>query len=126
MTTKRLNSRVCRRPLSSFVLFAAVAVVFSFVGVSSVQSNSHVFPDLIQLPSDFGPEGIAIGNGHTFYVGSVAAATLGQILVGDLRTGAFSQLVPPTGRMAAGMKFDARSDYLFVAGGPSGRATVYD
>ena len=24
------------------------------------------------------------------------------------------------------MKFDARSDYLFVAGGPSGAATVYD
>jgi hypothetical protein len=28
--------------------------------------------------------------------------------------------------MANGMKFDARSNFLFVAGGSSGRATVYD
>jgi hypothetical protein len=95
-------------------------------GASSGQSNSPAFPDLIQLPPDFGPEGIAIGNGHTFYVGSLAAATAGQILVGDLRTGAFTELVPPTGRLAAGMKFDARTNYLFVAGATSGGATVYN
>jgi sugar lactone lactonase YvrE len=51
---------------------------------------------------------------------------LGQILVGDLRTGSYAELVPPTGRMAVGMKFDARSNSLFVAGGVSGGATVYD
>ena len=48
------------------------------------------YPTLIPLPTGFGPEGIAVGNGHTFYVGSLAAATLGQILVGDLRTGEVS------------------------------------
>ena len=83
-------------------------------------------PDLIQLPADFGPEGIAAGPGHTFYVGSLADATAGQILVGNLRTGLFTELVAPTGRLAAGMKFDPRSGYLFVSGGTSGRATVYD
>lgn len=93
---------------------------------SSGQSNAPVFPDLIQLPPDFGPEGIAIGNGHTFYVGSLAAATPGQILVGDLRTGTFTELVPPSGRLAAGIKFDARTNYLFVAGATSGGATVYN
>ena len=47
-------------------------------------------------------------------------------MVGDLRTGAFSQLMPPTGRIAPGMKFEPRSNYLHVAGGTSGRATIYD
>jgi hypothetical protein len=61
-------------------------------------SQAPSYPDLIPLPTGFGPEGIAVGNGPTFYVGSLAApATLGQILVGDLRTGNVSQLVAPTG-----------------------------
>ena len=32
----------------------------------------------------------------------------------------------PTGRMAVGMKVDRHNDLLFVAGGPTGRAYVYD
>jgi sugar lactone lactonase YvrE len=89
-------------------------------------SQAPVYPDLIPLPIGFGPEGIAVGNGHTFYAGSLTPPTLGQILVGDLRDGSFSQLVAPTGRPALGMKHDARSNLLFVANGPSGRGTVYD
>jgi hypothetical protein len=90
-------------------------------------SQAPSFPDLIPLPTGFGPEGIAVGNGHTFYVGSLLApATLGQILVGDLRTGNVSQLVAPTGRPALGMKHDPRGDLLFVAGGASGTGVVYD
>jgi sugar lactone lactonase YvrE len=84
------------------------------------------FPALIPLPEAFGPEGIAVGKGSTFYVGSLTPPNLGQILVGDLRTGDFAQLVAPTGRPAAGMKHDSRSNLLFVAGGQSGRGTVYD
>ena len=84
------------------------------------------FPALIPLPEGVGPEGIAVGTGATFYVGSLTAPTLGQILVGDLRTGEFAQLVAPTGRPAVGMKYDPRSHFLFVAGGQSGRGTVYD
>ena len=126
MTTNNSIMRPWRcRPLS-VVLFTAAALVLSWGGQGFAQSKSPAFPDLIQLPPDFGPEGIAIGNGHTFYVGSLAAATPGQILVGDLRTGGFTELVPPTGRPAAGMKFDARSNYLFVAGATSGGATVYN
>jgi hypothetical protein len=110
------------------VLVGCAAVVLSLATVGSgiAQSDAAVFPDLIQLPADFGPEGIAAGSGHTFYVGSLADATAGQILVGNLRTGLFTELVAPTGRFAAGMKFDPRSGYLFVSGGTSGRATVYD
>jgi sugar lactone lactonase YvrE len=84
------------------------------------------YPSLIPLPTGFGPEGIAVGNGHTFYVGSLLPATLGQILVGDLRTGDVSELVAPSGRPALGMKHDSRSDLLFVAGGPSGTGRIYD
>jgi hypothetical protein len=117
-----------RRRAAQIIRIAPVAVVLSLATVAAgiAQSHAPVFPDLIQLPEDFGPEGIAAGNGHTFYVGSLVPATLGQILVGDLRTGALAELVPPTGRFAAGMKFDSRSNFLFVAGGTSGRATVYD
>jgi hypothetical protein len=89
-------------------------------------SGAQPFPALIPLPAGFGPEGIAVGNGSTFYVGSLTPPTLGQILVGDLRTGEFGQLVPPTGIPAVGMKYDSRSNLLFVAGGASGRGTVYD
>jgi sugar lactone lactonase YvrE len=78
------------------------------------------------LPAGFGPEGIAAGNGTTFYAGSLGATTPGQILVGDLRTGEFSELVAPTGIPATGMKYDARSNLLFVARAGSGTGAVYD
>jgi hypothetical protein len=87
--------------------------------------GAPVFPAVIRLPVGFGPEGIATGIGTAFYVGSLSPETAGQILVGDLRTGEISELVGPTGRPALGMKHDPRSDLLFVAGGPSGSATVY-
>ena len=128
MRTKGCDVPQWRRRASQIVLVATVAVVLSLetVGSGIAQSDAAVFPDLIQLPADFGPEGIAVGNGHRFYAGSIAAATLGQILVGNLRTGSLAELVPPTGRVAMGMKFDPRSNLLYVAGGTSGRATVYD
>jgi sugar lactone lactonase YvrE len=89
-------------------------------------SSARPFSALIPLAAGFGPEGIAVGKGSTFYVGSLTPPTLGQILVGHLRTGKVAQLVAPAGRPALGMKYDRRSHLLFVAGGPSGRGTVYD
>jgi sugar lactone lactonase YvrE len=107
----------------------ATGIFLLMCAVPAAQSHTPVYPDLIPLPDGFGPEGIAVGNGATFYAGAALGSMpglLGQILVGDLRTGAFFQLVAPTGRPALGMKFDSRSKLLFVAGGPSGSATVYD
>jgi len=94
--------------------------------LASAGTAARAFPDLIPLPADFGPEGIAVGNGATFYAGSLAAATRGQILVGDLRTGETATLVPPDGVPATGMKHDPRSNLLFVARAGSGTATVFD
>jgi hypothetical protein len=42
------------------------------------------FPDSVPLPNDFAPEGIAVGTGSTFYVGSLVD---GDIYRGDLRSG---------------------------------------
>ncbi len=82
------------------------------------------YPDVIPLPDGFFPEGIAVGNGHTYYTGSL---TDGSIWTGDLRTGEGSVLVPGSpGRLAVGMDFDESSGHLFVAGGFGGTLTVYD
>jgi hypothetical protein len=103
-----------------------LVVLAALLLLGSTGSSARPFPDLIPLPADFGPEGLAVGHGTTFYAGSLAASTLGQILVGDLRTGEMATLVPPHGVPAIGLKHDARSNLLFVARGGSGRGTVYD
>jgi len=88
---------------------------------------SDPYLDLMALPNDFPAEGFAIGNGTSFYVGSFApTGTTGQILVGDLRTGKLSELVPPTGIQVTGMKLDYRSNLLFVCRATAGGAVVYD
>jgi len=87
-------------------------------------AEMHPYPEIIPLPDNFNPEGIAIGNGHTFYAGSLAD---GSIVSGNLRTGESQVLVPgEVGRLSVGMSFDARSGNLFVAGGGNGAARVYD
>jgi hypothetical protein len=78
----------------------------------------------VPLPNDFAPEGIAVGTGSTFYVGSLAD---GDIYRGDLRTGQGEVFVDaPPGRQAAGMKVAEPSHRLWVAGGITGHAYVYD
>jgi hypothetical protein len=103
-----------------------VGLLLATISAIGAQSQAPVFPDLIQVPSGFGSEGIAVDGGHKFYVGSFLSPMLGQILVGDLRDGTLAELVPPTGRAAVGMKLDSRTNYLYVAGGSSGRGTIYD
>jgi hypothetical protein len=76
----------------------------------------------VPLPDDFQPEGIAVGEGSTFYVGSLKD---GDIYRGDLETGKGKVFVDVSGRAALGMKVDTERHRLFVAGGVSGRAYVY-
>jgi sugar lactone lactonase YvrE len=81
------------------------------------------FPQVIQLPKGFQPEGIEVGRGTTFYVGSRAT---GAIYRGNLRTGAGAILVPGgSGRLATGIELD-RFNRLFVAGAGTGDAYVYN
>ena len=83
----------------------------------------HPFPTSVPLPDDFQPEGIAVGYGNTFYVGSMWD---GDIYRGNLRTGDGGVFIDVSGRQALGMKFDRRRHLLFVAGGFNGHAYVYD
>jgi outer membrane protein assembly factor BamB len=81
------------------------------------------FPETIALPNGLQPEGIAI-RGQQFYVGSLAT---GAVVRGDLRTGKCCKTVvgPQQNRVAVGLKV-AHRHRLFVAGGPTGQAYVYD
>ncbi len=90
----------------------------------AAKGRAPVFPDIIPLPDGFQPEGVVTGRGPTLYAGSLAD---GSIYEADLRTGAGTILVPPQdGRVAVGLAFDKRSGYIFVAGGETGQAYVYD
>jgi sugar lactone lactonase YvrE len=81
------------------------------------------FPDEIDLPSGFFPEGIALGKGSSFFVGSLAD---GSVYKGDLRTGEGEVLVAPFGPFSTvGIEVDNR-ERIWVAGGPSGTGRVYD
>ncbi|MGH3937984.1 MAG: SMP-30/gluconolactonase/LRE family protein [Pseudonocardiaceae bacterium] len=80
-------------------------------------------PSVIGLPDGFQAEGIAVGQGATFYAGSLRD---GAIYRGDLLTGDGSVLVPgEQGRLAVGMRVDGRNR-LVVAGGATGRVSFYD
>jgi sugar lactone lactonase YvrE len=103
---------------------ALAAVSAAAVIVAGGPAVATTFPDSIPLPVDFQPEGIAVGTGSTFYVGSLRT---GDIYRGDLRTGAGGIFVDAApGRAAVGLKVDEAHHLLFVAGGTTGAAYVYD
>jgi sugar lactone lactonase YvrE len=105
----------------SFMLLLLVALSFTMLGAAPVPK---AFPDVIPLPNGFQPEGIASGRGTTFYVGSIPT---GAVYRGDIRTGEGEVLVPAQdGRSAIGMKYDERTGLLFVAGGGTGFAYIYN
>jgi sugar lactone lactonase YvrE len=107
-----------RRLHLSFAL-AALALAAPVLAAGAARP----FPERLALPDGFQPEGIAIGPRATFYVGSIPT---GAVYRGSLRTGAGSVLVPAQpGRAAIGIDVDRRG-HLFVAGGPTGDAFVYD
>lgn len=92
------------------------------VGVGAV--SAAAFPDIVPLPDGFQPEGVVTGYGHELYAGSLAD---GSIYRANLRTGEGDVVVSaPEGGVAVGLDFDRRSGLLFVAGGGTGDAFVYD
>ncbi len=108
-------------PMRNMVLAAVSAAV---VLVAGGPAGAATFPESIPLPDDFLPEGIAVGTGSTFYVGSIRN---GDIYRGDLRTGAGGIFIfAAPGRSAIGLKVDEAHHLLFVAGGATGAAYVYD
>src|SRR5215210_7891997 len=92
--------------------------------VAATPAASPNWPARINLPPGFMTEGIAIGRGHTFYVGSTQTTGLypGMIYAGDLRTGegALLPLSGGTGRSALGIFADEKCNRRWVAGGSTG------
>lgn len=98
------------------------AAVVTLAVASGVAAAAPSYPATIPLPPEFQPEGIAI-RANTFYVGSIPT---GAVYRGDLRTGRGAVLVDgQSGRAAIGVAVDNRNR-LFVAGGSTGRAFVYN
>jgi sugar lactone lactonase YvrE len=100
-----------------------VLLVLGTILVIPATAGASTFPDTIRLPDGWQPEGIASGGGTSLYVGSIPT---GAVWKGDARTGRGDVLVPgQEGRSAIGIKVDKRNR-LFVAGGGTGKAFVYD
>jgi hypothetical protein len=113
---RRMVGNATRTGLVATLMLGAAGAVSSL--------SASEFPDVIVLPGATSAEGIAIGNGSTFYAGDLFS---GDIFRGDLRSGAVHRFIhPPAGRMALGIKADVRHGLLFVAGGATGQAYVYD
>ena len=114
-----------RKTLIALALFAGLTLALVAASLApAVSAGRQSFPPLIALPDNFGGEGVAIGNGHQIFAGSLAD---GAIYQADLRTGEGGILVPgQAGRLSVGMSYDERSGYLFVGGGFNGVGRVYD
>ena len=88
-----------------------------------VPASAEPFPEVIELPAGWQPEGIASGRGTIVYSGSRAT---GDIVAVDLLTGERELVVDaPAGRTAVGIEQD-RYGRFWVAGGATGDVFVYD
>lgn len=105
------------------LLALGLILITLLIAVLASPVSARAFPDIIPLPDGFQPEGIVIGRGHTAFAGSLAN---GDIYAVDLRSGEGDILIHGPDTPAVGLDFDARSGYLFVAGGPNGDGRIYD
>ena len=104
-------------------LLILTALVVAPAPAVAAPSDEHRAGAIV-LPGATSAEGIAKGRGSTFYAGDLFA---GDIFRGDVQRGTAELFIDaPAGRMALGMVFDRRHDLLFVAGGFTGQAYVYD
>ncbi|KRE91361.1 SMP-30/gluconolactonase/LRE family protein [Arthrobacter sp. Soil764] len=103
---------------------AGLVASFSLLLPTALPALAAPDPREIVLDGATSAEGIAAGEGKTFYAGEL---TTGDIFRGDIRKGTASRFIDaPAGRAAAGMKADTCNDLLFVAGAATGKAFVYD
>jgi hypothetical protein len=122
MRTKTRKFTSLRR--AGLALTALAALLLPAPLAAAAPQASSGGTSVIDLPGAGGAEGIAAGKGTTFFAGDLAT---GNIYRGDIRTGTADLFITdPAGPMAAGMKVDVKNDLLFVAGGATGQAYVYD
>ena len=119
-------ARILRRgsPVARLTRVVLSLLVLSLVAAVALPAAASQTPQVIVLPGATSAEGIAAGRGATFYAGDLFA---GDIFRGNIRRGTAELFIDaPAGRMAVGMAADLRHDLLFVAGGFTGQAYVYD
>jgi sugar lactone lactonase YvrE len=112
-------TRMLRRAFTALMSLLLVALVAALAMPAAAAPA-----EVIVLPGASSAEGIAAGNGTTFYAGDLFA---GDIFRGDVQRGTAELFIDaPADRMAVGMAADLDHDLLFVAGGFTGQGYVYD
>ncbi|HUG64438.1 MAG TPA: hypothetical protein VMK83_04405 [Gaiellaceae bacterium] len=112
-------TRILRRAFTAVMSLLLVAMVAAFAMPAAAAPA-----EVIVLPGATSAEGIANGGGTTFYAGDLF---LGDIFRGDVQRGTAELFIDaPAGRMAVGMAANPEHELLFVAGGFTGQAYVYD
>ena len=114
-----MTMRAKLRLLTAALLSALLS--FTLVAPAEAKPRNH-WPDRIELPVGFQPEGITIGKAPVAYLGSLAD---GDIYAVNLRTGKRRLVAEGPGSPSVGLKINRRG-LLYVAGGPSGTARVVD
>ncbi|MGY4540967.1 sugar lactone lactonase YvrE [Arthrobacter sp. UYNi723] len=120
--TTQNSGKVQRRTAIGFI--ALMGLLAPVLPASASPPEDSV----IVLKGATSAEGIAAGSGTTFYAGDLA---LGDIYRGDIRKDKARLFIDVSDfdsqpRAAVGMKADTRNNLLFVAGGGTGKAFVYD
>jgi hypothetical protein len=108
-------------PMRPTIVAAAAALTLTVPWGAAVAAP----PDsTIDLPEGFAGEGVALGEDDTFYAGNRMG---GQIARGDVSEGTSAVWVStPALPAAIGLKADVAHALLWVAGGNTGQAAVYD
>ena len=122
-TTKRRTTGHLR---ATVLITGVVGLVVTGIpsAAATASEGAAIAPEAIVLPGATSAEGIAHGEGSTFYAGDLFA---GDVFRGDLEKGTAELFIDaPEGRWAVGMDADTRHDLLYVAGGGTGQAYVYD
>ena len=115
IVAKVVGTRVTKSRLPMAALAVILMVLLLAVVLPVGARSSDSFPPVFNVPNGWQPEGIAVGRGSSFYVGSLLH---GGVYGGDLRTGEGAIVVPPQdGRIAVGLDVDTRTNAIFVAGG---------
>ncbi|WP_104139403.1 SMP-30/gluconolactonase/LRE family protein [Arthrobacter sp. ZGTC131] len=122
MHPRLVSGKTRRRAAAGLVALAALLIPAPVASAGQAQSEDE--SEVILLDGAKGAEGITAGEGSTFYAGDLVT---GDIYRGDIHKDTAKKFIDaPDGRVAVGLKADTRNDLLFVAGGPTGQAYVYD
>ena len=117
------------RSLRLFMTLALLSTVASVCAAAGVGSASQLTPSAsngptIALPLGFHPEGITGGYARYAYVGSLYDGAIYQV---DLKTGQGEVLhAGKEGEISVGLAYDARTNYVYAAGGPTRKIRVFD